>query len=105
MGRDMGTTSASVARILGLWVLFVLGRLKYREDSPNVANRPRLAVEWVGATVSGTSRLADSPDNFFARTLAIIGRDRRMIQSPVGSQHTCCREGAVAGTHDSRCAG
>src|SRR5271166_6560877 len=80
MWRDASTTSASVARILGLWVLFVLGQLRYREDSPNVANGPRLAVEWVGATVSGTSLLADPPDNFFARTWDIIGRDRRMIQ-------------------------
>jgi hypothetical protein len=32
--------------------------------------------------VSGTSLLADLPDNFFAQTVAIIGRDRRMIQSP-----------------------
>ena len=70
-----------MVRILGLWVLYVLGRLKCREDSPNVANGPLLAVEWVGAAVSGTSLLADSPDNFFAQAMAIIGRDRRMIQS------------------------
>jgi hypothetical protein len=76
----MTTTNASVARNLGLWVLYILGQLKYREDSPNGANRPRLAVEWVGATASGTSVLADTFDNFFARTLAIIGRDGRMIQ-------------------------
>src|SRR5207248_2437780 len=50
MSRDTGTTSASVARILGLWVLLVLGQLKYREDSPNVANGPQLSVEWVGTT-------------------------------------------------------
>jgi len=77
MSRDTGTTSASVARILGLWVLLVVGQLKYREDSPNVANRPRLSVEWVGTTVSGTSLLADSPDNFLAQTLAIVGRAQR----------------------------
>jgi hypothetical protein len=80
MSRDTATTSASVARILDLWVLLVLEPLKYQEDSPNVANEPRLSVEWVGTTVSGTSLLADSPDNFFAQTLAIIGRDRQMIQ-------------------------
>ena len=102
---DTSTTSTSVARILGLWVLYFLGLLKYREDLPNVANGPRLVVEWVGATVSGTSLLVDPPDNFSAQTVAIIGRDRRMIQSPGGSQHTCCRQGAVAGRHDSRCAG
>ena len=77
MSRDTGTTSASVARILGLWVLLVLGQLKYREDLPNVANGPQLSVEWAGTTVSGTSLLADSPDNFLAQTLAIVGRARR----------------------------
>jgi hypothetical protein len=77
MSRDTGTTSASAARILGLWVLLVLGPLKDQEDSPNVANGPQLSVEWAGTTVSGTSRLADSPDNFLAQTLAIVGRARR----------------------------
>jgi hypothetical protein len=49
--------------------------LKYREVSPNVANRPRLAVERVGAPVSGISLAADPPDNFFARISEIIGHD------------------------------
>ena len=60
-----------MARILGLWVLYFSGQLESQEDSPNVANGPRLAVEGVGATASGTSLLTDSHDNFFAQTQAL----------------------------------
>ena len=80
MWPDKSTTSTSVARILDQWILYIFGQLKYREDSPNVANGTRLTVEWVDATVSGTFLLAVPPDNFFAQTLGIIGRNRRTIQ-------------------------
>jgi hypothetical protein len=107
MSGDIATTSASVARNLGLWVLFVSGRLKYREVSPNVANGPQSVVDRVGAPVLGTSLPADPPDNFFARTSEIIGRDRQTIQWPPRRQTSTLvvPRGAVARAPDSRGSG
>jgi hypothetical protein len=99
------TTNTGRVSLSPAQVSMLLEGIDWRMPQSPSCEQAATAVEWVGATVSGPSLLADPPDNFYR-----ANRDDYRTQStddPIPRWQPAILivvRGAVAGTQDSRCA-